>query len=98
MSDDEATAVWTQLSAGARETLRCLIYQGPTWDGDVPSKSGHDELLRAKLASKAVVKREQGYQVANYQGWTVYKVTHPKEFELPYTIAQRAIESARGKP
>lgn len=94
MTDDEALAVWNDLSAGARETLRCLIYKGPTWDGDVPSKAGRDELLRKGLASKAVVKREQGYQVANYRGWTVYKAGKPEEFELPYIIAKRAIATA----
>jgi hypothetical protein len=95
--DDEAElrAIWESLDGGERETLRCLILKGPVWDGDVPSKAGRDGLLRKGLASKAIVRREQGYQVANYRGWQVYRTAHPEEFESPSVVASMAIESAR---
>lgn len=35
----------------ARDVLRQLFIKGPTWDGDITSKSGRDELFAAKLAA-----------------------------------------------
>ena len=46
-----------RLDGAAQDTLRCLFLHGPTWDGDVPSKGGRDELVRLGLAS-----RGDGYQ------------------------------------
>jgi hypothetical protein len=46
-----------KLSGADTDTLLCLFLHGPTWDGDVPSKSGRDELVRFGLAS-----RGDGYQ------------------------------------
>ena len=40
------------LSGSAADTLRCLFFHGPTWDGNVPSKSGRDELVRMGLAAR----------------------------------------------
>lgn len=33
------------MTSAARDTMRCLFFHGPTLDGDVPSKSGRDELF-----------------------------------------------------
>lgn len=38
------------LSGGARETMRCLFFHGPTGDGDIPSKMGRGELCGAGYA------------------------------------------------
>jgi hypothetical protein len=66
--------MWQRLSAGARDTLICLCKHGATWDGDVPSKAGRDELLKEGLAAKVVVAaNQQGYQAATYRGSRVYK-------------------------
>lgn len=46
-----------ELRGNTNETLLCLFIHGPTWDGDVPSKSGRDELVQLGLAS-----RGDGYQ------------------------------------
>jgi len=46
-----------QLTAAAADVLRCLFFHGPTWDGNVPSKTGRDELVDMKLAQ-----RGQGWQ------------------------------------
>jgi hypothetical protein len=27
-----------------REVMKCLFFHGPTWDGNIPSKSGRDSL------------------------------------------------------
>lgn len=45
------------LSGAANETLRCLFFHGPTFDGDVPSKSGRTELVELGLAE-----RGEGFQ------------------------------------
>jgi len=66
--------IWRGLSGAAKDTLRCLCIKGPTWDGDVPSKSGRDELLEKKLAAKICLANcEQGYQAATYLGSHVWK-------------------------
>jgi len=72
-NDIFAFAVYTLLSGAAKDTLNALVNKGPLYDGDVPSKSGRDELLDLGLANKACVKGEQGYQTANYMGWEVSK-------------------------
>lgn len=70
----EAERDWAGLSGAARDTLICLCRKGPTWDGDVPSKGGRDELLDKKMAAKIVIKNnEQGYQAATYKGSRAYK-------------------------
>lgn len=43
------------LSGAAVDTLVALMRSGPLYDGDVPSKSGRDELLDCGLAAKIVV-------------------------------------------
>jgi hypothetical protein len=40
------------LSSSAADVLRCLFFHGPTWDGNVPSKQGRDELVRMGLAQR----------------------------------------------
>lgn len=45
------------LSGAAIDTLYSLFLHGPTWDGNVPSKLGRDELVELKL-----VERGEGYQ------------------------------------
>lgn len=90
----EYLATWRGLSGAAKDTLRGLIYSGPLWDGDVPSKRGRDELLDKRLASKAVIKREEGYQVANYKGHRVYRAGNLNEYEPADYVAARAIQRA----
>ena len=51
------------MSSAAREVLRCLFFHGPTWDGDVPSKSGRDELVALGL-----VDRMDGWQWLTREG------------------------------
>ena len=37
-------------SSGAiKDTLRCLFFHGPTWDGNVPSKEARDGLCKLGL-------------------------------------------------
>lgn len=39
-----------ELSSAAKDNMMCLFLHGPTWDGNVPSKAGRDELVTAGLA------------------------------------------------
>lgn len=71
----DADIIRRNLSPAARDTLRCLCECGPTWDGDVPSKAGRDELLALNLAAKIVLaKCRDGYQAATYLGLAVYRL------------------------
>lgn len=40
------------MSNFATETARCLFFHGPTRDGDLPSKSGRDELVYLGYAER----------------------------------------------
>jgi hypothetical protein len=41
---------------GEYDTFKCLFFHGPTWDGNVPSKSGRDSLER-----QGMVKHNYGF-------------------------------------
>lgn len=40
------------MSAAARDVMRCLFFNGPTLDGDVPSKNGRDEICSLGYAER----------------------------------------------
>lgn len=63
----------TELSGKCIDTLVALIENGPLWDGDVPSKSGRDELCGLGLAARIVVKGADGYQAATLAGAAAYR-------------------------
>lgn len=57
MSQDECEQVAgfslnVNLSPTAIEVLEQLFFHGPTWDGNIISKSGRDELFDLKLAGR----------------------------------------------
>lgn len=57
MSDDqcESAPAYTtsvKLSSSAIESMRCMFLHGPTYDGNIPSKAGRDELFDLKLATR----------------------------------------------
>lgn len=49
---EERPRIRVALPANAADDLRCLFFHGPTWDGNVPSKAGRDELVRMGLAAR----------------------------------------------
>ncbi len=51
------------ISSAAIETLGALFVHGPLWDGDVPSKTARDELVRRGLAF-----RHNGWQSLTKEG------------------------------
>lgn len=50
------------------DTLLALAKNGPLWDGDVPSKSGRDDLIEHGMAIRVVVKGEDGFTGLTYKG------------------------------
>ena len=59
-------------SGGNLDTLIALVENGPLFDGDVPSKNSRDILIAAGLATRVVVKGEDGYTASTYAGRDVY--------------------------
>lgn len=56
------------------EELAHLVKNGPVHDGDVISKDARGDLLTLRLASRALVKGQEGYTVANYVGAGVLRM------------------------
>lgn len=56
------------------DTLTAVAEQGPTADGDVPSKTERSALLSLGLLTKCLVKGEDGYQACTYLGRDVLRV------------------------
>jgi hypothetical protein len=86
------------LSGAAKDTLVALVENGPLYDGDVPSKSGRNELLHLRILgkyqviTKALVKGEDGFQVATYTGASLYKALFTDD---PYSVSIREAKAAR---
>lgn len=59
-------ALLVELNDRAGDVLRQLFFRGPTWDGDVSSKSGRDDLIRYGLATA-----HEGYQQLTAAGLKV---------------------------
>ena len=71
--DQAAADAYNAMASGHREVLKQLVETGPVWDGDVIAKSYRDDLLEWKLATRVVVRNEQGFTGATYTGWSVLK-------------------------
>lgn len=46
------------------DTLIALVEEGPVYDGDLPSKTARNDLVRWGYAVKVIVKGEDGFQAA----------------------------------
>lgn len=68
-----AKRAFDAMTPAQREALEQLYKHGPVWDGDVISKAARTDLLDAGIASRAIVKGEEGYTVLNYVGGAVYR-------------------------
>jgi hypothetical protein len=80
------------MTSAQLDTLVALVERGPLWDGDVPSKSGRDELISSGLAVRVIAHAQDGYTAATYAGRDAYK----KHFGNADTIDQaRATRLAR---
>lgn len=88
------------LDGGGVDTLVALVEGGPLWDGDVPSKTSRDELIRQGLAMRVIVKCQDGFTAATYAGRDAYKGIFGGDTLAEARAgrkAKRAIQSARSK-
>jgi hypothetical protein len=65
--------IWEAMTQNEQACLKQLVETGPVWDGNIVSKEGRGHLFDYGLATRIIVKNEQGYSGANYRGWNVYK-------------------------
>ena len=72
--DETAAAImYDALNGAQKDTLIAATENGPLWAGDVPSKSGRDDLQEMGFLVPVVVKGEDGYTAATYLGARVCK-------------------------
>jgi hypothetical protein len=74
----EVAELAINLSSAGETTLRACHTHGPLEDGDVPSKSGRDDLLNNGFVAKVVVRGEQGYNACTYKGHLALRVLNAK--------------------
>lgn len=63
MTKPDFYPIWSPLSETAIEVLGQLYVSGPIWDGNIISKNGRGELVRARLAW-----HEHGYAQLTQEG------------------------------
>lgn len=57
------------------DTLLKLLRDGPVWDGDIPSKSGRDDLIDHGCAVRVINKGRDSFTAATYKGSELF-VSH----------------------
>jgi hypothetical protein len=63
-----------KLSSAALEVLDALFKRGPLEHGDLPSKTGRDDLLFVGFATSCVVKGKDGYNALTQDGYWAHKL------------------------
>ncbi|MDM1282400.1 hypothetical protein HXZ60_02145 [Acinetobacter towneri] len=63
-----------EMSNCERETIKAAFKHGPLYDGDVPSKSSRDALVKDGFIAKVVVKGEDGFNACTYKGRWAYRI------------------------
>ena len=63
-----------EMSNGERETIKAAFSHGPLYDGDVPSKSSRDILVKDGFIAKVVVKGEDGFNACTYKGRWAHRI------------------------
>ena len=71
--EETLKSVTRLLPSSHKEELINLNNNGPVYDGDVISKVIRDDLLEWGFASRAMIKGNSGYTVANYRGFDLFK-------------------------
>lgn len=57
------------------DSLQQLVETGPVWDGYAISKSYRDDLIDLGLATRCVVRGQQGYTAATYLGFSLLRAS-----------------------
>ncbi|MGY5392002.1 hypothetical protein [Acinetobacter sp. NigerLNRRAM0016] len=63
-----------EMSSGEQDTIMAAFKHGPLYDGDVPSKSGRDLLLKDGFISKVIVKGDDGFNACTHKGGRAYRI------------------------
>lgn len=86
-----------KLPGSCVDDLVALVENGPCWDGDVPSKSGRDALIKMELASR--IPERAGYTAATPLGLLAYMQHFGDSATVAsaraFRIARRAVRNAR---
>jgi hypothetical protein len=56
------------MNSGERDVIRATHKHGPLVDGDIPSKSARDQLVKDGFVAKVVVRGEDGFNACTYLG------------------------------
>ena len=83
------------VTSAARDTMRCLFFHGPTLDGDVPSKSGRDELF-----DLGCIERWNGWQWLTKKGveFAVNSLLLDRQKEKWQQERSQAVHNSRHPP
>lgn len=76
------------------DTLVALVENGPLEDGDVPSKSGRDDLIDAGYAVRIVQKGSDGWTAATYEGRNTYCKRYGNAATMKEAKANRLMQRA----
>jgi len=60
--------VAANLNTGHKEVMSACRKEGPLFDGDVPSKSHRDDLVKIGAVAKVWANGDQGYNALTYYG------------------------------
>lgn len=63
-----------EMTSAERDVIRATFYNGPLYDGDIPSKTGRDSLLSKGFITKVVVKGEDGFNACTSKGAYAYNL------------------------
>ncbi len=78
LAKEEAVAIYEKLTGAQREVMYCLFVHGPTWDGNVPSKSARGDLFDMGLAM-----RYEGFTTLTMAGLAVAVCAPRREYHNP---------------
>ena len=73
-SNIEFIAKVQDMNSAELDTIKCCFKHGPIYDGDVPSKSARDSLVKDGFVAKVVVKGEDGFNACTYKGRSAYRI------------------------
>jgi hypothetical protein len=85
------------ISGAQLDTLTALVERGPVDAGDIPSKSGRSDLIKEGFAVAVLVKGEQGFAAATYEGSRLYCECYGNSTTIAEATAYRIANREIGK-
>lgn len=75
------------MSSAEIDCIKASYKLGPLFDGDIPSKSGRDSLLKSGFMSKVVVNGQDGFNACTHKGAWAYRLIIAEESSTPTSIS-----------